>query len=172
MKHTKITAAGLVMAMMLSGSTMVFAATDSTAADTNVQKQESMSKLEQPDMSGLELPEGFVAFDPDHVPDGKHAPEKGEIKAIEFDADGKMISGMAPDGERPELPDGQAPQMENGQAPELPDGQMPPMGNGQAPQMNDGQAPQLPDGQAPQMNGGQAPQMNGGQGPQMNNGQN
>ena len=61
-------------------------------------------------------------------------PEKGELKPIEFDADGNMIYGQKPegmppmmDGERPELPEGEMPAFD-GERPELPAGEMPAFG--------------------------------------------
>ena len=117
------------------------------------------------DMSSLELPEGFKPFDEEHVPDGKNAPEKGELKPIEFDENGNMTYGQKPEG----MPEGNRPgQMPQGSnASET--GQT--FGDGQAPENN-----QVPEnGQAPgngQMNG-QMPPMGGGrpgQMPQGNNG--
>ena len=74
------------------------------------------------DMSSLELPEGFKPFDEEHVPDGKNAPEKGELKPIEFDENGNMIYGQKPEG----MPEGDRP------------GQMPSMGGGRPGQMPQG----------------------------------
>ena len=174
MKYTKITMTGMTAALILNGTAAVFAdgtADTDTQQSAYVQQAEEngregfrsipgMDRPEDIDMSSLELPEDFVPFDEAHVPDGKNAPEKGELKPIEFDEDGNMLFGQKPEdmppmmnGERPELPEGEMPAFGDGGRPELPEGEMPAYG--------DSQMPVLPaDGQDPQMNG-QGPRMGG-----------
>ena len=95
------------------------AASGNTSAPGSANAQNIPERPEQDmDMSGLTLPEGFKPFDEEHKPDGTMAPANGEIKPIEFDADGNMIYG-------------QPPQMgENGQAPSF-NGQQPPQMRGE-----------------------------------------
>ena len=158
MKYTKIIMTGMTAALILNGTAAVFAdgtADTDTQQSAYVQQAEEngregfrfipgMDRPEDIDMSSLELPEDFVPFDEAHVPDGKNAPEKGELKPIEFDEDGNMLFGQKPED---------MPPMMNGERPELPEGEMPAYG--------DSQMPVLPaDGQDPQMNG-QGPRMGG-----------
>ena len=78
-----------------------------TTASTDSTKAQNSLSIAGIDMSSLTLPEGFVPFDEAHVPDGKNVPENGELKAIEFDENGKMLNGQKPaEGEKPELPEG------------------------------------------------------------------
>ena len=129
------------------------------------------------DMSSLTLPEGFKPFDEAHKPDGTMAPANGEIKPIEFDADGNMTYGQPP-----QMPgNGRAPSF-NGQAPQFgqstdgtttdgstADGQTSENTN-QAPSFNGQQPPQMPgNGQAPSFNGQQPSQMPGNNGPSIDN---
>lgn len=169
------------------------AETQTTEESTTSGSSSAQNLPERPDqnmdMSSLTLPEGFKPFDEAHKPDGTMAPANGEIKPIEFDANGNMTYGQPPqmgqNGQAPSFNGQQPPQMgQNGQAPSL-NGQQPPQmpGNGQAPS-TDGQAPQfsLPsdglnadgtttdgtttDGQT-SGNTNQAPSFNGQQPPQM-----
>ena len=120
------------------------AASGNTSAPGSANAQNIPERPEQDmDMSGLTLPEGFKPFDEEHKPDGTMAPANGEIKPIEFDADGNMIYG-------------QPPQMGE---------------NGQAPSFNGQQPPQMPgNGQAPANNGQQPPQMDGNSGSSLDSG--
>ena len=120
------------------------AASGNTSAPGSANAQNIPERPEQDmDMSGLTLPEGFKPFDEEHKPDGTMAPANGEIKPIEFDADGNMTYG-------------QPPQMGE---------------NGQAPSFNGQQPPQMPgNGQAPLFNGQQPPQMDGNNGSSLDSG--
>ncbi len=120
------------------------AASGNTSAPGSANAQNIPERPEQDmDMSGLTLPEGFKPFDEEHKPDGTMAPANGEIKPIEFDADGNMTYG-------------QPPQMGE---------------NGQAPSFNGQQPPQMPgNGQAPSFNGQQPPQMDGNNGSSLDSG--
>lgn len=174
MKHTKLVIAGITAAITLSGATAVFAEDVETvkpegAAQTQEASAEAgqagmlngaknglangqqfrdgmfgMNMPEDFDMSGLELPEDFVPFDEAHVPDGLNAPANGELKPIEFDAEGNMTFGQRPEmfgemnGERPELPpmmNGELPEFQNGEMPELPEGETPEFQNGELPEL-------------------------------------
>lgn len=213
--YTKLMLAGLTAALVLNGATAVFAedtAEVNTAGETiqdDTAGQQTTDRLRKEfrkmtgtgenedmpeiDMSGLDLPEDFVPFDENHVPDGLHAPKNGEIRPIEFDEEGNMIFGQRPDGEMPpmngERPmNGEMPELPEGEMPEFPDGEMPPMNgerpelpNGEMPELPDGELPELPDGEMPELPDGELPEfpesgagpMMSGQGPQdMQSGQN
>lgn len=78
-----------------------------TTASTDSTKDQNNLSFAGIDMSKLTLPEGFVPFDEAHVPDGKNAPANGELKAIEFDENGKMLNGQKPaEGEKPAQTEG------------------------------------------------------------------
>ena len=190
MKHTKLMILGLTAAMTLGGATTIFAdeitdadpetavTAENSTEDKAQQKAEKIQRISnnmfgekqegrmaEIDMSSLELPEGFVPFDENHVPDGQNAPEKGELKPIAFDADGNMIYGQKPEGmppmmfgERPELPEGEMPAFD-GEHPELPEGEMPDF-DGERPELPagempafDGERPELPEGEMPAFDG-------------------
>ncbi len=185
MKRTKLMAAGLAAVMMFAGAVTVYADdTAAVSADTQTEVREmpaadmmrqAVRKMfgmpeapeEEMDLSELELPEGFVPFDEEHVPDGQNAPANGELKPIEFDEDGNMIFGQKPDGEMPELPEG----AEAGERPELPEGAE----EGERPELpegaEEGERPELPEGaeagERPELpegaEQGEMPPMRGGQ---------
>ena len=183
MKHTKLVIAGITAAITLSGATAVFAEdVETVKPEGAVQTQEAsaeagqagmlngaknglangqqfrdgmfgMNMPEDFDMSGLELPEDFVPFDEAHVPDGLNAPANGELKPIEFDAEGNMTFGQRPEmfgemnGERPELPpmmNGELPEFQNGEMLEFQNGEMPELPEGETPEFQNGELPELP----------------------------
>ena len=201
MKHTKLMILGLTAAMTIGAGTTVFAdeiadtdqdtavTAESSTQDAAQQKADRIRKafrgmfgekpegeLPEIDMSALELPEDFVPFDENHVPDGKNAPANGELRPVEFDADGNMTFGQKPEGMPPmqngemppmmngELPEGEQPAFD-GEMPELPEGEMPPMMNGELPEgeqpVFNGEMPELPEGEMPPMTNGEMPQPNG-----------
>ena len=160
MKHTKLIIAGLTTAITLSGAATVFA--DDTKAVEPVETRTGNFREMDIDMSGLDLPEGFIPFDEAHVPDGHNAPANGELKPIEFDEEGNMIFGQRPE-------EGMPPMM-NGERPELPDGEMPEFQGGEMPEFMNGEMPQFPQNGFEQ-NGGQPGELNGGQPGELNGGQ-
>ncbi len=194
MKNTKLIIAGLTAAITLSGASAVFAE-DTT--DSSVQAFEKTGtgsgrfQEMEIDMSGLELPEGFIPFDEEHVPDGIHAPENGELKPIEFDEDGNMIYGQRPpmfdeaEGQRPEFAEGDRPEFAegarpafpgrgmqemNGERPELPEGEMPAFEEGERPELPEGEMPVFEEGERPELPAGEMPAFTEGEMPEMQQG--
>ena len=207
MKHTKLVIAGITAAITLSGATAVFAEDVETvkpegAAQTQEASAEAgqagmlngaknglangqqfrdgmfgMNMPEDFDMSGLELPEDFVPFDEAHVPDGLNAPANGELKPIEFDAEGNMTFGQRPEmfgemnGERPELPpmmNGELPEFQNGEMLEFQNGELAELPEGEMPEFAEGERPELPpmmNGEMPEFQNGELPELpqDGGQ---------
>ena len=160
MKHTKMIIAGLTTAITLSGAATVFA--DDTKAVEPVETRTRNFREMDIDMSGLDLPEGFIPFDEAHVPDGHNAPANGELKPIEFDEEGNMIFGQRPEEGMPPMMNGERPELPNGERPELPNGEMPEFAEGERPELPDGEMPQFPQNGFEQ-NGGQPGELNGGQ---------
>ena len=210
MKHTKLVIAGITAAITLSGASAVFAEDVETVKPEGAeQTQEASAEAgqagmlngaknglangqqfrggmfgvnmpEEIDMSGLELPEDFVPFDEAHVPDGLHAPANGELKPIEFDAEGNMTFGQRPEmfgemnGERPKLQEGELPELAEGERPEFAEGErpeLPPVMNGEMPEFRNGELPELPEGEMPVFQNGELPEIPEGEMPEFQNGE-